>query len=155
MTKVTPRDILIADGAGNFIGSFFAANDAVVPGHIVTQTGGSQKAVDWPDADGDHSLGIVGCSPGHDIDTAYTAVTDTFPVYLCGSGAEVWVRFKTSGGALVAGEPVMNDGATAANGLAIAAADSATLFATVVGKCQHWHDDIASESWIKVRLGGV
>lgn len=82
-------------------------------------------------------------------------MTDTFPVYLCGSGAEVWVRFKTSGGALVAGAPVMNDGATAANGLAIAAADSATLFATVVGKCQHWHDDIASESWIKVRLGGV
>ena len=127
--------------------------DAVVPGHIVTQTGGSQKTVCWPDAAGDVSLGIVGLNPGHDIDAAYTA-GDTFPVYIVGKGATVWVRFRTSGGACVAGTPIMADGGTA-DGLAIIAADSATVFNAGIGRSVAWHDDIAAESWIAVDLCGV
>jgi len=130
--------------------TFMTHTDAVKPGHIVTQTGGSQKTVCWPDAAGDATTGVAGCLPGQDVDTAYTA-GDTIPVYMRGSGAVVWVRFRTSGGALVAGQPVMADGGTA-DGLAIAAADSATLFAALLGYCTHWHDDIASESWVQVRL---
>lgn len=154
MTKVTPRDILIAEGAGNFVGTFFAANDAVRPGTIVTNTGGAQKKVDWPDTAGDCALGVVGCNPGHDIDTGYTAVTDSFPVYYVGSGAVVWVRTRTNAGAIVAGTPIMSDGGTA-DGLAIIAADSATVFTTAIGRATHWMDNIASEAWVKVRLGGV
>ena len=153
MTKVTPRDILLADGAGNFISTFMSHTDAVKPGHIVTQTGGAQKTCCFPDAAGDATLGVAGCIPGADVDTAYTA-GDTFPVYLVGSGATVWVRYRTSGGALVAGSPVMADGGTA-DGLGVVGADSVTVFAAGLGRCTHWHDDIASESWVKVRLGGV
>ena len=130
--------------------TFATHTDAVVPGHIVTQTGGSQKTCCWPDAAGDATLGVVGNLPGQDVDTAYTA-GDTVPVYMNGSGAVVWVRFRTSGGAAVAGTPIMADGGTA-DGLAIIAADSATLFNALLGNCNHWHDDIASESWIQVRL---
>ena len=121
-----------------------------MPGHNVTQIGGSQKTCAWPDTAGDVALGIVGCNLGHDVNTAYTA-GDTVPVYMVGSGAVVWVRYRTSGGALVAGDPVMNAGGTA-DGLAIVGADGATIFATKLGRCTHWHDDIASESWIQVRL---
>ena len=133
--------------------TFMSHTDAVKPGHIVTQTGGSQKTCCWPDAAGDDSLGIVGCRPGQDVDTAYTA-GDTFPVYVVGHCATVWVRYRTSGGALVAGSPVMADGGTA-DGLAIAGADSATVYAAGIGRSQGWHDDIASESWVAVCLNGV
>lgn len=108
------------------------------------------KAVAWPDAAGDLSLGIVGCSPDHDINTAY-AVGDMVPVYMCGSGATVWVRYRTSAGALTAGQFISNGGVTI-DGLAITAVDSATLW-NLVGRVTHWHDDIAAEAWIKVRLG--
>lgn len=130
--------------------TFATHTDAVVPGHIVTQTGGSQKTCCWPDAAGDATLGVVGNLPNQDVDTAYTA-GDTVPVYMQGSGAVVWVRFRTSGGALVAGSPVMADGGTA-DGLAILAVDSVTIYAAYLGRCTHWHDDIASESWVQVRL---
>jgi hypothetical protein len=118
---------LISPGSGNYVRTFMSHTDAVKPGHIVTQTGGSQKTCAWPDAAGDVSLGIVGLNPGQDVDTAYTA-GDTFPVYIVGKGATVWVRYRTSGGALVAGSPVMADGGTA-DGLAIVGADGATVFA--------------------------
>ena len=153
MTKITPRDILIAPGAGTYSMTFMSHTDAVKPGHIVTQTGGSQKTCCWPDAAGDVSLGIVGLNPGQDVDVAYTA-GDTFPVYMVGSGATVWVRFRTSGGALVAGSPVMADGGTA-DGLAIVGADGATIFNAGIGRSVAWHDDIASESWVAVKLCGV
>ena len=133
--------------------SFMTADDAVMPGHIVTQTGQSQKVCAWPDGANDPSLGIVGLNPGHDVDTAY-AVGTSVPVFMVGGLATVWVRYKTSGGALVAGNPVASNGATV-NGLAIAGADSANLFAIGIGRCTHWHDDIASESWIAVKLCGV
>ena len=129
--------------------TFITHTDAVKPGHIVTQTGGAQKTVCWPDAAGDVSTGIAGCLPGHDVDTAYTA-GDTIPVYMCGSGAVVWVRERSNGGAMVAGAFVSGGGATA-DGLAILAVDSATEW-NLIGRCTHWHDDIASESWIQVRL---
>ena len=133
--------------------TFMSHTDAVKPGHIVTQTGGSQKTVAWPDAAGDVSTGIVGCNPGHDVETAYTA-GDTFPVYMVGDCAHVWVRLRTSSGAAVAGTPIMADGGTA-DGLAINAADSATVFNAGIGRITHWHDDIASESWGAVVLNGV
>ena len=153
MTKITPRDILIAPGVGTYVMTFMSHTDAVVPGHIVTQVDGSQKTCCWPDAAGDVSLGIVGCSPGHDIDAAYTA-GDTFPVYMVGGGATVWVRYRTNGGALVAGSPVMADGGTG-DGLAIVGADSATIFNAGIGRSIAWHDNIASESWVAVKLCGV
>ena len=153
MTKITPRDILISPGVGAYVETFMSHTDAVKPGMIVTQTGGSQKTCCMPDAAGDVSLGVVGCNPNHDVETAYTA-GDTFPVYMVGGLAKVWVRFRTSGGALVAGSPVMGDGGTV-DGLAIAGADSATVFNAGIGRCTHWHDDIASESWVTVRLCGV
>lgn len=139
---------MIANGAGNFIKTFYSLNDAVLPGHIVTQTGGSQKGVDWPDGADDDPVGVVLCLPGQDVDTAYAAGT-TFPVAMCGSSAEVWVRFKTSGGALTAGQGVMEDSGTA-NGLALAAAAEGAF--ENIGRATHWHDDIASESWVAVRL---
>jgi len=148
-----PRDILIANGAGTFVMTFASHTDAVVPGHIVTNTGGAQKTCCFPDAAGDVSLGIVGCMPGHDVETAYTA-GDTFPVYMVGGAATVWVRYRTSGGAVLAGDPIMADGGTA-DGLAIVGADSATVFAAGIGRCTHWHDDIAAESWVAVKLTGV
>ena len=144
---------MISPGSGNYVRTFMSHTDAVKPGHIVTQTGGSQKTVCWPDAAGDVSTGIVGLNPDHDIDAAYSA-GDTFPVYVIGKGATVWVRFRTSGGALVAGSPVMADGGTA-DGLAIVGADSATIFNAGIGRSMAWHDDIASESWVAVDLCGV
>lgn len=117
----------------------------------MTQVGEATfKAVAWPDVAGDVSLGIVGCAYGHDINTAY-ATGDMMPVYMCGSGAVVWVRYRTSAGALTSGQFISNGGATI-DGLAIPAVDSATLW-NLVGRVTHWHDDIASEAWIKVRLG--
>ena len=144
---------MIANGAGKFIMTFATHTDAVKPGHIVTNTGGAQKTCAWPDAAGDVSLGVVGCMPGHDVEAAYTA-GDTVPVYMVGGVAVVWVRFRTSGGAVLAGDPIMADGGTA-DGLAIVGADGATVFAAGIGRSLHWHDDIASESWIQVRLCGV
>jgi len=105
--------------------------------------------VAWPDGAGDVSLGIVGVSPSHDIDTAY-AIGSTVPVYYCGSGATVWVRIIASQ-TFVAGTPVMNDGATAV-GTALTAADSNVLISEQIGRVTHWADSIASESWAKVRL---
>ena len=107
------------------------------------------KAVAWPDAAGDISLGVVGCAPGHDINTAY-ATGDMVPVYMTGSGAVVWVRYRTSAGALTAGAIISGGGATI-DGLAIAGVDNATLW-NYLGRVTHWHDDIAAEAWIKVRL---
>jgi len=141
---------LIAPGAGKYKMTFATHTDAVKPGHIVSQTGGTQKTCCWPDAVTDNTLGVVGCKPGHDVDTAYTA-GDTVPVFMRGSGAVVWVRFRTSGGALVAGQPVSHGGATA-DGLGIAGVDSANHLFDHLGYCTHWHDDIASESWVQVRL---
>ena len=153
MTKITPRDILIAPGCGTYVMTFLTHTDAVKPGHIVTQTGGSQKTCCWPAAAGDVSLGVVGLIPGHDVDTAYTA-GDTVPVYIVGGGATVWVRMRTNAGALVAGSPVMADGGTA-DGLAIVGANSATIFNAGIGRSIHWADNIASESWAAVKLNGV
>ena len=148
MTKITPRNVLVSNGSGNFIKTFFAENDAVKPGHIVSGTAAGQGACDWADAANDVPIGVALCMPGQDIDVAYTAGV-SFPVAVCSSGAEVWVRFKTSGGALAAGSLVMHDGATAANGLALLGTEG--LY-EVIGRTAHLHDDIASESWVLVRL---
>ena len=116
----------------------------------MTNTGGAQKTVCWPAAATGVATGVAGLLPGHDIDTAYTA-GDTIPVYMTGSRCVVWVRYKTSGGALVAGSFVSSDG-LAGIGEAFVAVDSATEW-NLVGRCTHWHDDIASDSWVQVRLG--
>jgi hypothetical protein len=128
--------------------TFNNSTDAVKPGHIVTTVAEAQKAVAWPDAANDVSTGVVGCIPGGDIDTAY-ATGVMMPVYMTGSAAVVWVRYKTSAGALSAGELIGNDGATAANGLAILGVEGTY---ENLGRVTHFHDDIAAEAWIKVRL---
>lgn len=143
----TPRDILISNGAGQFVSTFNNSTDAVKPGHVVTTLGEAQKNVAWADAANDQPLGVVGCAPGHDVDTAYS-VGDMMPIYMCGSAAVVWSRFKTSGGALSAGELVMLDSGTA-NGLTVAGTEG--LY-EVCGRITHFHADIASEQWIKLRL---
>ena len=122
--------------------------DAVKPGHIVTQTGAAAASdVAWPDAANDTSVGVVGCAPGHDIDTAYST-GDMMPVYMTGSMAVVWVRYVTSGGALVAGDLVDNSGVTA-DGLAVLGTEG--LYENL-GRITHWHNTIVGEQWIKVRL---
>jgi len=138
---------LVANGDGNFIKTYFAENDAVKPGHVVSGTGAAQGACDWPDGANDIPLGVVMELPDQDIDTAYTAGA-SFPVAVCSSGAEVWVRFKTSGGALAAGSFVSHSDAEA-NGLTELGTEG--LY-EVIGRCLDLHDDIASESWVKVRL---
>ena len=148
MVNITPRDILIANGTGTFIQTFNNSTDAVKPGHIVTTLGEAQKAVAWPDAANDESIGVVGCAPGHDVNTAYS-VGDMMPVYMTGSGAVVWVRGKTSLGSANAGALIGNDAATAINGLAILGVEGTY---ENVGRLTHFHTDIAAEQWIKVRL---
>lgn len=128
------------------------STDAVKPGHIVTTTGEGDRAVAWPDAAGDNSFGVVGCAPGHDVNTAY-AVGDMMPVYTRASKATVWVRAKTSLGANIAGQKLMHDGATAVSGLAILAADGATLFNDILGECLQTSADVAAEKWLMVQLG--
>ena len=115
----------------------------------MSQVADTQKELAWPDQAGDISTGVVGCAPGHDIDTAYS-VGDMMPVYMCGSGATVWVRYRSSAGALVSGQRVSGGGATI-DGRAIAAVDVATP-GVHIGRVQHYHTDIAAEAWIKVRL---
>ena len=149
---MAPRKILIREGKGNYVVTMKNSTDAVKPGHIVTTLGEGDRDVAWADADGDYSHGVVGCAPGHDVDTAY-AVGDMMPVYTRNGGAQVWVRAKTSLGANVAGQQLMNDGATTANGLAIIGADSATLPMTRVGYADQTSADVAAEKWLKMTLG--
>lgn len=138
----------MANGTGPFIKTFFAENDAVKPGHIVSGTAAGQGGCDWADAADDVPIGVALCLPGQDVDVAYVAGV-SFPVAVCSSSALVWVRFKTNGGALAAGSLVMHDGATGANGLALLGTEG--LY-EVIGRSLDLHDDIASESWVLVRL---
>ena len=137
----------MANGDGNFIKTFYSVADSVKPGHVVTGTGAAQGAVDWPDGANDVPTGVVLETPSQDIDTAY-AVGASFPVAVCGSSAEVWVRFKTSGGALAAGSFVSHTDLEA-NGLTELGLEGTY---EVIGRTSHLHDDIASESWVLVRL---
>jgi len=128
------------------------STDAVCPGHIVTTTGETADTnnVAWPDAASDIVLGVAGCSPGHDLDTAY-AVGEMLPVYMKGHGVEVWVRVKTSAGAIKMGTSLTSDSATI-NGLAILTTDSATLFNDFLGLATMDSPDVAAERWVKVRI---
>ena len=148
---MAPRNILIREGKGNYVVTMYNSTDAIKPGHIVTTTGESGRGVCWPDAAGDIAYGVVGCAPGHDVDTAYS-VGDMVPVYPRTGGAMVWVRIKTSAGAIVRGQAIMHDGATAVNGLGILGVDSATLFATKIGAAEQISADVAAERWCKVGL---
>ena len=115
---------------------------------IVTQTGAAAASdVAFPDGANDISTGVVGCAPGHDVDTAYS-VGDMMPVYMTGSMAVVWVRLVTGAAAMVAGDLVDNSGITA-DGLAIVGTEG--LYENL-GRITHWHNLIAAEQWIKVRL---
>ena len=147
MVNINPKDILIANGAGNFIMTMNNKTDAVKPGHIVTNEAAANDAT-WPDAADEHPCGVVGCIPGGDVDTAYST-GDMMPVYACGSGAVVWVRLKNGVAAGTAGALVGHDGATAANGLAIAGVEGKY---ELIGRYTHWHNTIAAEQWVKVRL---
>lgn len=148
----TPRDILIAPGVGNYVITCNNSTDAVKPGHILTMTGETADTnnVAWPDAADDMSIGVAGCAPGHDIDTAYS-VGDMLPVYVVGSGVEVWVRVKTSAGAIKRGVLLKHDGATAVNGLAILGTEGVY---ENLGRTTMDSPDLASERWCKVRLTG-
>lgn len=119
----------------------------MLPGHIVTQTGlGAASDVAWPDGANDVPVGVVGCALDHDMDTAY-AIGDMMPVYMTGSMVVVWVRYVGAGGALVVGDLV--DTAVAGTGLAVLGTEG--LYENL-GRITHWHNDIADEQWIKVRL---
>ena len=149
MVNIYPRDILIAPGAGAFVQTMNNSTDAVKPGHIVTQVGETAaNDVAFPDGADDTPVGVVGCIPGGDLNTAYST-GDMMPVYAAGTGAVVWVRLKTSAGAMVAGDFLSADSGTA-NGLAVAGTEGTY---ELLGRITHWHDDIAAEQWVKVRLG--
>ena len=115
----------------------------------MSQVADTLKELAWPDQAGDISTGVVGCADGHDINTAY-AVGAMMPVYMCGSGATVWVRYRTSAGTAISGARISGGGATI-DGLAILAVDVATP-GVHIGRIQHYHTDIAAEAWVKVRL---
>jgi hypothetical protein len=149
MTNITPRDILIAEGVGNYVKTFNNEADAILPGHIVSTTvAAADGNILWPALADEISTGVAGCAPGHDIDTAY-AVGEMVPVYMVGSMAEVWVRMKAGVLAQVAGNLIGSDAATAANGLAIAGVEGTV---ENIGRLTHWHNTIAAEQWVKVRL---
>ena len=149
---MAPRKILVREGVGNYCVTLNNSTDAVKPGHIVTTTGEGDRAVAWPDAAGDISYGVVGCAPGHDVDTAYST-GDMMPVYTRSGKAQVWVRIKTSAGATTAGQIMMHDGAAAISGLGIIGVDSATLPMTKIGAGAQYSIDVAAEKWLKVDLG--
>ena len=138
---------MVSNGDGAFIKTFRSVADAVKPGMCVSGTGGTQGTAEFADAADDVTVGVVLEMPNQDIDTAY-AVGASFPVALCSSGAEVWVRYKTNGGALAAGSFVQNTDAEA-NGLSELGAEG--LYETF-GRSLHMRDNIASESWALVRL---
>jgi hypothetical protein len=146
----TPRDIEVAPGVGNYKITCNNSTDAVKPGHIVTTTGetADTRNVAWPDAANDICFGVVGCAPGHDIDTAYST-GEMMPVYVKGSAAEVWVRVKTSAGAIKLGAELMHDGGTAVNGLAILGTE---LVFEHLGFASMESPDVAAERWCTVRL---
>ena len=87
----TPRKILVREGKGNYCITMNNSTDAIKPGHIVTTTGESDRDVCWADAAGDIAYGVVGCAPGHDVDTAYST-GDMVPIYTRAGGSTVWVR---------------------------------------------------------------
>ena len=145
----TPRDILIAPGVGNYVITCNNSTDAVKPGHIVTRTGetADTRNVAWPDGADDLPLGVVGCAPGHDIDTAYST-GDMMPVYVVGGGAEVWVLVKTSAGVIYRGLLAAEDSGTA-NGLAIIGTEGTYELA---GRFTMESADVGAERWGRMRL---
>lgn len=143
---MAPKTILVRKGAGNYCLTMNNSTDAVKPGHIVTTTAEGDRDVAWPDAANDIAKGVVGCAPGHDIDTAYS-VGDMMPVYPKGHGTEVWVRVKTSAGAIESGMELMHDGGTAVNGLAILGTE---LFFEHIGYATMASADVAAERWCKM-----
>ena len=150
---MAPNKILVREGKGNYVIWMLNSTDAVKAGHIVTTTGEGDRAVAWADAAGDIAYGVVGNAPGNDVGTAYSTGI-MIPVYPRSAGALVWVRIKTSAGAIVAGQAIMHDGATGANGQADLGVDSATLFASKIGVSTMTSADEANERWCKVELEG-
>jgi len=143
----TPRDIWVK---GNpFTITVNNSTDAVKPGHIVTRTGetADTRNVAWPDGADDLPTGVVGCAPGHDIDTAYST-GDMMPLYPCGEGATVWVRVKTSAGAIYHGLLAAEDSGTA-NGLAIIGTEGTY---ENIGRFAMESPDVGAERWVMVRL---
>lgn len=110
----TPRDILVAPGVGNYVITCKTTNDAIIPGQVVTTVDmtADTNNVCWPDAADEATLGIVGCTISHDIDTAYTVGT-MVPVYVRGSRAEVWLRLKAGVVAIKRGDQLISDAAAA------------------------------------------
>ncbi len=67
------------------------------PGLVVTAAAQTYPDIVMPTAAANSALGILGCNPNADIDTAYADNTEV-PVYLCGSGAIVYGMHKGTGG---------------------------------------------------------
>jgi hypothetical protein len=114
---------LVAPGVGRYQRTFNDAAGGLLPGMIVTTTdqAADSRDVVVPDAADEICTGVVGCWPGHDIETAYSA-GDPVPVYMKGSLAEVWVLFVASGGAIKRGTELCHSGVTA-DGLAAIGAE--------------------------------
>ena len=149
---MAPNKILVREGVGNYVIWMLNSTDAVKPGHIVTTTGEGDREVAWADAAGDISYGVVGNAPGNDVNTAYSTGV-MIPVYPRSRKATVWVRLKTSAGAITSENLIMHDGAAGATGLAVIGVDSATLPFTKIGVAAMTSADVAAERWLKITLG--
>ena len=149
------RNILVSPGVGNYCISGIVTDDAILPGSVVTTVSMTADTynVCWPDAANETTLGIAGCSEGHDIATAYT-VGDTIPVYPVGHSACVWVLMVANCGAIKRGGMIESSGVTA-DGLAILGTDEPiTVGYEKIGRAAMECADNAANHFCKVILTG-
>jgi len=145
----------VAPGVGNYIITGNITDDAAKPGQIVTTISMTADTANvcWPDAANETTLGVVGCTPGHNIDTAYTT-GDMAPIYVVGHGTEVWLRIIANAGAIKRGDMIESSGVTA-DGVAILFTDEPiTVGYEKIGRAAMESPDEAVERWVKVRLTG-
>jgi len=109
LSSIGRRDILVREGIHPPI--TMRANGAeIYPGYPVTCDGHTYPDCGCPDGLGDPILGVAGLSENMDIDTVI-ANDANFPVYLCGSGAIVYMYHGLNGGSVLAGEILISSAA--------------------------------------------
>jgi len=128
------------------IKTFSATTTTIFPGYLVTTTGETDPDVVVVGTANDVSTGVALCKPNHDIDSAYAA-GEFFPVALCGSGAVVWTFLKASGGAVLAGTPLLSDAGTGVFSII----GEGGLYEHV-GICVEYDADETDDRPVKVRL---
>lgn len=168
MSSLGRRDILVREGIHPPI-TMRANGEEIFPGYPVTVDGHTYPDCGRPDGLGDPILGVAGLSPNDDIDTVY-ADNEEFPVYLCGSGAIVYMYHGLDAGSILAGEILVascadDDGHVAplskalADVLAAGDTTMATIIATqiqclfsIVGRALETHASSGTTTPIKVIL---